>query len=59
MHWLKKTVHGAMFALFIFILLMFLEAAGANPVEPSFVTIGGLIVLFAIVISDIHFTTFG
>lgn len=57
MHWTKKAVYCATFAIFIFIALIFLEASNTNPFDAEFVTIGGLILLICIVVFEINFAT--
>ena len=57
MHWFKKGVYGMCFALFIFIALVFLEAAGGNPFDPSFMTIGGIMLVLAMGMFETNIVT--
>tara|TARA_Y100000310_G_scaffold342087_1_gene443716 strand:- start:6668 stop:6844 length:177 start_codon:yes stop_codon:yes gene_type:complete len=57
MGWFKKAVFGMCFMLFIFIAIIFLEAAGANPFDSGFITVGGLMLLLGMGIFETNLVT--
>jgi len=58
MHWLKKTVFGMFFTFFLFITAGILAGAGMDIFSPSFLSIGGLVLLLSMGALETNLVTY-